>query len=209
VDGKEIRFAVLVGSDRLTRPTHGSEQIIHETGHAFGLPDLYGELDAVGGWDPMSFAAQPGAEFLGWQRWKFGWLDPAQVRCVEPGRTVQATLAPLETAGGTKLLVAPLSATRALVIENREPIGLDAHLCDKGVLVYTVDGSVAYPGAPIHVLAAHPGTDTDPAKLQQCAVKYDAPLDFGAGETSSLTDSGVRVDLVSTDGSSYVVRVTR
>jgi hypothetical protein len=157
----------------------------------------------------MSFNLFPGAELLGWQRWKLKWLDPAQVRCVQPGRTVQARLGPLETPGGVKLLVAPLDASRAFVLENRQPIGLDARLCDKGVLAYVVDGSVTFPGTPIRVLPAHPGTDTDGALQQRCGPRYDAPLDLGTGETSTLEYTGIHVQLVSTDGSTYVVRVSR
>jgi M6 family metalloprotease-like protein len=211
VDGIEIRHAVLIGEHRLQEPRHGSDGILHETGHVLGLPDLYADVNAVGGWDPMSFNVTPGAEFMAWQRWKLHWLDPAQIRCVQPGRTVQATLTPLETAGGLKMVVAPLDATRALVFENRQPIGADARLCDKGVLAYTVDGSKTWGNVPIRVLPAHLGTDTDGVKQQQCGPRYDATLDLGTGETASLDDAaeGVRVDLVSTDGSSYVVRVSR
>ncbi len=210
-DGSELRHAVLLGTHRLQEPAHGSEGVIHETGHVLGLPDLYGDPTALGGWDPMSFSVLPGAEFFSWHRWKLGWLEPPQVRCVQPGRTVDATLTPLETAGGLKMVVAPLDATRALVLENRQPTGLDAKLCDKGVVAYTVDGSVAFPGAPVRVLPAHPGTDTDGAKQQQCGPKYDAPLDLGTGETPTLrdTDTGITVELMAGTGSSYIVRVTR
>jgi len=208
-DGTEIRHAVFVGSHRLQEARHGSDGILHETGHVLGLPDLYGDPTALGGWDPMSFNIVPGAEFISWQRWKLGWLDPPQIRCVQPGRTVEATLTPLEQSGGLKMVVAPLDANRALVLENRQPIGLDTRLCDKGILAYTVDGTVTFPGSPIHVLPAHPGTDTDGVKQQQCGPKYDATLDLGTGETSTLQTSGVGVEIVSTDGASYVVRVTR
>jgi M6 family metalloprotease-like protein len=210
-DGKEIRHAVFIGNARLQEPRHGSDGIVHETGHVIGLPDLYGDPTSVGGWDPMSFNIMPGAEFMAWQRWKLGWLDPSQIRCVQPGRTVEATLTPLEPAGGVKMVVAPLDATRAVVIENRQPLGYDTRLCDKGVLVYTVEGTVTFPGSPIHVLPAHPGTDTDGSKQQQCGPKYDAPLDLAAGETSSMTvpQTGITIQLMSAAGSSYVVRVSR
>jgi M6 family metalloprotease-like protein len=211
VDGIEIQHAVLIGNSRLQEPRHGSDGIVHETGHTLGLPDLYGDPTSVGGWDPMSFNVQPGAEFMAWQRWKLGWLDPSQIRCVQPGRTVEATLAPLETQGGVKMLVAPLDASRAVVIENRQPLGFDTRLCDKGVLVYTVDGTVTYPGSPIHVLPAHPGTATDGVKQQQCGPNYDAPLDLGVGETAGMVvpQTGISIQLLSTVGGSYVVRVTR
>jgi M6 family metalloprotease-like protein len=59
VDGIEIRHAVLIGEHRLQEPRHGSDGILHETGHVLGLPDLYADVNAVGGWDPMSFNVTP------------------------------------------------------------------------------------------------------------------------------------------------------
>jgi M6 family metalloprotease-like protein len=201
----EVRHAVLLATQEIAR---NAAAVVHETGHVLGLPDLYADLTAVGGWDPMSFK---GAELMAWHRWKLGWLDAAQLRCAQPGRVVEATLTPVAAAGGVKMLVAPLDATRALVVENRQPLGLDAGLCDKGILVYTVNGAVAFPGVPIRVLAAAPGSDVDDAKRQQCGPGYNAPLDFGAGEVSSLHDpaTGTLVDLMAASGGSYVVRVSR
>jgi M6 family metalloprotease-like protein len=204
-DGAEVRHAVLLATQEMAR---NSDAVVHETGHVLGLPDLYADLSAVGGWDPMGFL---GTEFMAWHRWKLGWLEPSQLRCVQPARTVEATLTPLEAQGGVKMVVAPLDATRALVVENRQPLGRDGRLCDKGVLVYIVNGAVSFPGTPIRVVPARDGSDVDNAKRQQCGPRYDAPLDFGAGEVSSLHDaaSGVRVDLIAASAGTYVVRVSR
>jgi hypothetical protein len=61
------------------------------------------------------------------------------------------------------------------------------------------------------VLPAHPGTDTDGPKQQQCGPKYDAPLDLGPGETPTMAvpQTGITIQLMSAAGSSYVVRVSR
>jgi M6 family metalloprotease-like protein len=206
VDGEEIRHAVLVGSTVQARTV---QAVLHETGHIVGLPDLYGELGAIGGWDPMGHP-KPGPSFTGWHRWKLGWLEPAQRRCVAQGQTVEATLTPLESAGGVKTLVAPLDAQRALVIENRQRIGRDAVLCDKGALVYTVHGAVTYPGVPIRVHPEQPGTDTDDAMRQQCGPIYNAPLDMGPGEVSSFSPvSGITVTVIWAGTGAYIVRVAR
>ena len=206
-DGTQVRYAVLLGTEPIARVPNA---VIHETGHVFGLPDLYKDLTAVGGWDPMSFS-KPGAAFMAWHRWKLGWLEPSQLRCVQPGRTVEATLSPVESVGGVKMMVAPIDATRALVIENRQPLGLDSTLCDKGVLIYTVNGAVDWNGIPIRIAPARPGSDTDEAKRNQCGPRYDAPFDLGAGEVSSYHDpvSGARVELIAAADGNYVVRVSR
>jgi M6 family metalloprotease-like protein len=205
-DGNEIRHAVLVGSTVQARTV---QAVLHETGHVFGLPDLYGELAAIGGWDPMGHP-KPGPSFIGWHRWKLGWLEPEQRRCVGEGKTVEAALTPIESGGGVKTLVAPLDAQRALVIEHRQPIGRDALLCDEGALVYTVNGAATYPGVPIRVHPAQPGTDTDDAKRQQCGPIYNAPLDIGPGEVSSYSPvPGIEVTVIWAGTGAYVVRVAR
>ncbi len=78
------------GGDAVRTEPAGPQRLAHETGHAFDLPDLYhrpvdgkGDWDTyVGDWDVMGsqFALAP--EFLGWHKWKLGWLGERQVRCV-------------------------------------------------------------------------------------------------------------------------------
>lgn len=96
VDGVRVtRSVLLTNSSRDT--------LIHETGHVMGLPDLYDatgtDLDRlgrfVGGWDIMSSGGGArSAVLLAWHRWKLGWLDAPQVRCVGSG-TVEETIVPL------------------------------------------------------------------------------------------------------------------
>jgi hypothetical protein len=54
---------------------------------------------------------------------------------------------------GTTLIVLPLSATRAIVIESRRPIGWDKQLVESGALVYLVDTAVNTTKGPIQILA--------------------------------------------------------
>ena len=123
---------------------------------------------------------------------------------------MEAALTPVESDGGVKTLVAPLDAQRALVIEHRQPTGRDAVLCDKGALVYTVNGAATHPGVPIRVHPAQPGTDIDDAKRQQCGPIYNAPLDIGPGEVSSYSPvPGIEVTVIWPATGSYVVRVAR
>ncbi|SEB89287.1 hypothetical protein [Streptomyces sp. TLI_105] len=60
----------------------------HETGHAFGLPDLYGftGTDAhrfVAGWDVRGLISGPGSQYSAWHSWKLGWTDDAPFRTGE------------------------------------------------------------------------------------------------------------------------------
>ncbi len=54
-------------------------------------------------------------DFLGWHKWKLGWLDPSQVNCARTPGTTQYTLTPLERPGGdgTRLVFVPSTAAPA------------------------------------------------------------------------------------------------
>ena len=215
VDGVEIRHGATFGNDiRLPRQDYGSHVLIHETGHIFGLPDLYEYglpywdlLRKVGGWDTMSWVA-PGAYFLAWHQKKFGWLPPRQMLCVTSGQITQ-TIAPLEAHGGLKMIEIKTGPSAAYVIEVRQRIGQDAGLCDTGVLIYSVKASVANGLGPVRVQPAMAGNDQ--AMIESCGPRYNATFDLGAGEISTFSDSsrGVTVELLSTASGSYSVSITK
>jgi hypothetical protein len=182
----------------------------HETLHHFGLPDLYdfspiGDSQRhVGGWDLMS---GPVGALLAWHEWKLGWIDSGHIRCLSTAGLLEETLTPLTLPGGVKALVVPIDASRAYVIEAREPIGNDAALCDNGVLVYTVDATVWSGSGPIRVKPA--SAATDPTLLGRCRGLYNAPFDAGPGEVPTFHEGAVTVEVVLSSPQGYRVRVTR
>lgn len=95
----------------------------------------------------------------------------------------------------------------AYVIEVRQPLGHDSRLCDKGVLLYTVDARIPSGSGPIRVLPSQAGSD--PAQIGRCGALYNAPFDVGPGEVSTYEDTAIKLEVLATDGSSYRVRVTR
>ncbi len=179
-DGADIRRVVTVFEN------HPPDRLVlaHETGHVFDLPDLYhrpvdgkGDWDThVGDWDLMGsqFALAP--DLFGWHKWKLGWLEPRQVRCVQEGGPVRLTLEPLGAgpgtpvtgaAGapsfglgrGTKLAVVRTGADTALAFEVRGPVGNDRAACRPGVLVYRVSSGTRSGRGPVEVIDAHPHTE--------------------------------------------------
>ena len=89
---------------------------------------------------------------LAWSRWQIGWLEPEQVRCVtETLATV--TLAAIDQPGdGVAMIAVPVGETEVIVIESRRDRGYDKLQLtaydrtapnNEGVLVYTVDSSLA------------------------------------------------------------------
>ncbi len=216
-DGTAIRWGASMGDDvRHPIQDYGSKVLVHETGHTFGLPDLYryGQPFAsahpdAGAWDLMGWVG-PGLHLTGWHKRKLGWLDGGEWACVEGQAT--ASLAPAASPGGMKMMVTRASPSVAYVAEVRGLIGKDAGMCDVGgVLVYRVDsnapGGFAGGVAPIQVKRAQPNAPDDPEGT--CAAISDAPFGVGPGETSQFTEGAVSIEVLSgSPAGGYSVRMT-
>ncbi|QEV18238.1 M6 family metalloprotease domain-containing protein [Streptomyces alboniger] len=200
-DGTEIRRIVTV----FERHPPDRNVLAHETGHVFDLPDLYhrptdgkGDWDThVGDWDLMGSQFGLAPDLFGWHKWKLGWLEPQQVRCVAAGAE-RLTLEPLGSPavrgalGGTRLAVVRTGRDTAIALEARGAAGNDHATCTEGVLVYEVRGGTASGGGPIKVLDAHPESEScwGDSVYPQLA---DAPV--RVGETFSVPDEDVRVEV--------------
>jgi M6 family metalloprotease-like protein len=149
-----VHHAVTFGRDSYHR---GCRVLVHETGHLFGLPDLYlfhadpagSILAPAGAWDIMCDLDQ-GRHFLGWHKYKLGWLDESQLIFCTAGE-VAVTLASLEPAHGVKMIVLPSAHSSQLyVVEAAQALGDSGR--EKGLLIYSVDASVATGHQPVSVL---------------------------------------------------------
>ncbi|WP_328582078.1 M6 family metalloprotease domain-containing protein [Streptomyces sp. NBC_00370] len=217
-DGTDIKRAVTV----FERHPPDRNVLAHETGHVFDLADLYhrpadgkGDWDTyVGDWDVMGSQFGLAPDFFGWHKWKMGWLDPRQVRCVRPTGTTLLTLEPIAAApavggrAGTRLAVVRTGAESAVAIEARAATGNDAHTCTEGVLIYKVRGGTASGGGPIEVVDTHPHSEAcwDRSVYPPLA---DAPL--GVGETFTVPGNGERITVEVADRTStgaYTVKIT-
>jgi M6 family metalloprotease-like protein len=116
--------------------------VTHETGHLFGLPDLYDTSDnteGLGYWDLMAAGGdlQPyrPAHMSAWSLATLGWITEVPVTA---SRTV--TAGPIETADTA--FIVPIAGTphnEYFLLENRQPIGSDSMMKGPGLLVYHVD----------------------------------------------------------------------
>ncbi|MFD0632008.1 peptidase M6 [Catenulispora yoronensis] len=158
VHGKEVKWGVTFGQDMYH---WGPKVALHETGHTFGLPDLYSFSDPsvhnyVGGFDLMGNIIGDAPHHFGWEDWKVGWLADRQVACLNaPGR-FSVRLSEVESLGGTKIAVVRTGPTSAIVAESRKPYGVDKAICKSGVVVYKVDSATATGDGPIRVQNSSP-----------------------------------------------------
>ncbi|WP_149183639.1 peptidase M6 [Streptomyces sp. TRM49041] len=204
-DGTLLKWAVTFGQDMWH---WGPKLVAHETGHAFGLPDLYGftGTDAhrfVAGWDVMGLIGGPGSQFLAWHSWKLGWTADSQVVCRASAGSDTVSLTAVEYGSGTKMAVIRTGPGTAYVVESRRAIQADSGACSTGALVYRVDTSVPTGQGPVRVIDAKP--NATPAT--GCRPLDDAP--FWTGESFTDATAGVRIEVLGADGYGETVRVTK
>lgn len=147
---KEKNFpgAIYIGKNKLsdfTKPGFGWSFYAHELGHILGITHPFKYFEGQPGpiWDLMGNGGTSVPELIGWHRLVLNWLADDEVVCLSKDTkgTFQQTLKPLNSKeAGKKLLITPLSATQALVVEVRRQSTFDK-LTPKetGILVYLVD----------------------------------------------------------------------
>lgn len=169
-------FSTVITGGEWWRVDSDPMALAHELGHVLGLQDLYyGESDDtfedghrfVGDFDLMGTGVSdsPAPGIFGWNRWRMGWIDDAQVLCMAPTEGTEVVLGALNTGSGVILVVIPLGPTRAVVIESRRAIGWDKKLVESGALVYLVDANVETTEGPIQIFADAFGDGFDRAPL--------------------------------------------
>lgn len=182
----------------VTLPTvvdpHPENTLVHETGHTFGLPDLYdtsGQLSQsqfVADWDLMGLSN--GGEFFSWHRWRLDWIDDSQVECVAPGGGGgrEITLGALTRNGSTVAAVIPTSDERVLVIESRRSDRYNQYSASRGLLVFVVSSNIESGSGPVRVA---PKDGTEPPVFY--ADFESAPLQVGERYTDAASDTIITV----------------
>ena len=169
-------YSTIITGGEWWREDIDARALAHEIGHVLGLQDLYAGGDTtefndahpyVGYFDFMSYgwSDSHAPTFFGWNRWRLGWISDTQVVCIKPSAGTEVSVAALQKGQGTLLVVIPLSATRAVVIESRKAIGWDHSLVESGALVYLVDTGIDTTEGPIKVMADTFGDGFDSAPL--------------------------------------------
>ena len=202
-DGRVFANAVTSGADI---SNWGYFWLNHETAHNMSLVDLYAyQYDAsnyedqhryVGGFGLMGYINGDAPEFFAFERWQLGWLDDAQIVC-QLSEDQTTTVSAVESSGGIKAVIVPLSDVKAVVVESRRPLGYDQNLVKSGALVYTVDTSIYSGEGPVIV---YPILGNDPYRGQ-------SPL--AEGESVTVENVTVKVTLATADSDTVQVTVSR
>ncbi len=206
-DDGPITNITLSGADAWQSLAQGSawRWISHETGHLFGLHDLYVNPGAAvyGTWDLMSNNWSVGAiEINSWNRYLLGWISDSQINCLNSADInstgVTQLINPIERINDlNKAVVVRLSSSKILVIESRRSEGLDVLTpAQEGSLVYTVDMTIQSIKGGWQV-QRRPGS-TNPEFT-------DAALHLG----DVITVEGLRIEVVGHDTNGDTVKISK
>ena len=180
----------------------------HEVTHTLGLVDLYAftqsnpanrydGLRYTGEFSYMGFSSYESnaPSLFAFERWNLGWINDSQIKCLKDAKSTEL-ISPVQTSGGVKAVIIPISRTKAVVIESRRAIGIDKNIAKSGALVYVVDSSIQSGQGPVRVFPSD--VSSDPRYLK-------APRALG----ESVTTEGITVKVTKSDDSGDTVEITK
>lgn len=131
-----------------------------------------------------------GQHFLGWHKFKLGWIDESQLIYFSSGE-LTTTLTSLEVAKGVKMIVLPSeNSSRVYVIECAQSLGDEGQRRDQGLLIYSVDAAAPTGAEPVKVLQC--GVDESQDKF---GLRCDAFLAEGKRRVVNLAN-GSQVEVL-------------
>jgi M6 family metalloprotease-like protein len=180
----------------------------HEITHTMGLVDVYAATQSnpanrydgfryTGEFSYMGFSSFEGnaPSLFAFERWNLGWIDDSQIKCLKDINSTEL-ISPVQTSGGVKAVIIPISRTKAVVIESRRASGIDKNIAKSGALVYVVDSSIQSGQGPVKVFPSD--LSGDPRYLK-------APRALG----ESVTTEGITVKVTKSDDSGDTVEITK
>lgn len=184
---------------------------LHEFFHVgLGLDDHYGDQTwnygkhGTGMWTLMSTGQ---TELSTWEKWLAGFLKDSQVRCAKPNEITTHWLAPTTyKTQKEKLLVVPLSATKAVVVESMRVGGLNYKIPkeSEGALVFVLDMTQTEHGYGMELKL--PDNRNQPSQASRKSF-FMSNAAFKINE--SIIVDGVRISIIESGEFGDVVRVEK
>jgi len=173
--------------------------ICHETGHFFGLPDLYdtdsvtGKSRGLGAWCMMANSwgfnndqLRP-PHFSAWCKAFLGWTTPSEL--LSPANLI---LGQAETFQHAFKITHGYPAGEYLLIENRQPVGMDVNIPMGGLAIYHVDENM--PGNTTEGFPGQPGWPANgnhyKVALVQADGLFELERDVNTGNAGDLYRAG-------------------
>ena len=182
---------------------------LHEFFHANGMlsdhlgtSDQGGDFYGTGNWGNMAGML---TDHILWDKWLAGMLSDSQVICGKSNGTSTYWLKPATYFGQfEKLLVIPLSSTRAIAVESQRLAGMNYKLTSEsiGALVYTVDVLDDRYDGGFEVIKP---TNRTTSVLEGPFIYYDAPLKLN----ESVTVWGYKITVIESGDFGDVVKVEK
>ncbi|MBD5778006.1 M6 family metalloprotease domain-containing protein [Pelagicoccus sp. NFK12] len=172
--------------------------ICHETGHFLGLPDLYDGDDSngdgkrgngLGSWCLMANSwgfdnsQRHPPHLSAWSKTQLGWMTPAVIDSAGTYTLTQA-----ETAPHAFRIDNGYPSGEYLLIENRQPVGIESAMPQGGLAIFHIDETASYTNETHHYRVAL--LQADGARdLERGADRGDAYDMFRAGYRDELSPS--------------------
>ncbi len=142
--GMYVRTAELSGASGTTRDGIGT--FIHETSHAFGLPDWYdtdgatgGDCPGMGNWSIMHSGCYNNGgnvpvNYTAYERTFCGWMNLTELP------STGASLSLVNLADSRQAYrMSSSDPNQYFILENRQKTGWDAYMASSGLMIYKVD----------------------------------------------------------------------